>query len=302
MHLEIQKNQQYTFEWSFYDQNIKELPVDGTITIYKPGSTSNKLVDNEPVAIETDGTIKYTMTTGQTGTVDKNYKIELVYQVGDTVSRPFYLFSIVETPLINNVRDEDLFQHVPELRDKATTNIVETTSVGSTTSFISREINYLNLDIKGGVAEIYIDDTTQHNAEIQSWNSSTSIATFSPSYMSSIGSGLKVALRASFQRYIDDAYSRFVYRDIRNRVPLAAGFIDSTVTDNLTIFKALELICFGRIEEDGDKWSIRAKMFDDQYGKEYIKLKEAYDYDEDGTIDTSEDKNKPSFMNRGITR
>lgn len=299
--LEIQKSQSYTFEWSFYDSNIKEIPVDGSISVYKPGG-STKLVDSDAVSIETDGTIKYTLSASNTATVDKNYKIELVYQVNDVVKRPFYLFSIVETPLINTVRDEDLFKYVPELRDKITPNVVETTDTGTTTTFKSTELNYLNLDFKGGMCEIYIDSTTQHNAEIQSWNKDTSTVTFTPSYISNIGSGLKVAIRASFQRFIDEAYGSHVYRDIRNRVPLAAGYIDSTVTDNLTIFKALEIICFGRVEEVDDKWYVRAKKFQELYGKEYTKLNEAYDYDEDGDIDAYENKNKPSFMNRIVTR
>jgi hypothetical protein len=302
MILEIQRNQQYTFEWSFFDMNIKEVPTSGTITVYNPGGTT-ELVSSTAVAIETDGTIKYTLAAANTGTVDKNYKIQLTYQVGDVVTRPFYLFNIVETPLINTVRDEDLFHYVPELRNKITTNIIETTTTSaSTTTFISTELNPLNLDFKGGYCSIYITDTIEHKAEIQVWNSDTSTITFSPAYSSAISSGLKVQIRASFQRFINEAYQNHVYRDIRNRVPLAAGFIDSTVTDNLTIFKTLEIICFGKVEETDDKWDMRAKKFNELYGTEYLKLNEAYDYNEDGDIDTSEENSKPNFMNRGITR
>ena len=299
--LEIQKSKPYTFEWSFYDYNIKEIPVSGSITVYKPGGNT-KLVDGASVGIETDGTIKYTLDSSLTGTVDKNYKIELVYQVGDVEKRPFYLFSIVETPLLHNVRDEDLFYYVPELRDKANTNVVETTADGGLDYFVSRELNYLNMEFKGGVCEIYIDDTTQHNAEITEWDSATSTATFSPLYTDVIGSGLKVSIRSSYQNIISESYSRHVYRDIRNRVPLAAGYIDTTVTDNLAIFKTLEIICMGRVEEPDDKWDIRRKEFGDMYGKEYNKLHEAYDYDKDGDIDETEEENKPSFMNRRVTR
>jgi hypothetical protein len=299
--LEIQKSQSYTFEWSFFDRNIQEIPVTGSISVYKPGG-STKLVDNASVAIETGGTMKYTLDSSLTTTVDKNYKIELSYQVGDVVTRPFYLFNIVETPLINSVRDEDLFLYVPELRDKANTTVIETTSTGSTITFISKELNYLNTDFKGGLCEIFIDNTTQHNAEIQDWDKATSTITFSPSYSTNIASGLKVSIRSSYQDIINESYNRHVYRDIRNRVPLASGFIDSTVTDNMTIFKTLEIISMGRVEETDDKWDIRRKEFADMYGKEYGKLNEAYDYDEDGTIDPSEQDNKPSFINRTLTR
>jgi hypothetical protein len=135
--IEIQKSTSYTFEWSFFDMNIQEIPVSGTITIYKPGGNT-ELVSSTAVAIETDGTIKYTLSADNAGTIDKNYKIALTYQVGDVIKRPFYLFDIVETPLQNTVRDEDLFKYVGELRDKTFNQVIETTSTGTTTTFISR--------------------------------------------------------------------------------------------------------------------------------------------------------------------
>lgn len=299
MKLEIQKDQSYTFEWSFYDKNIKDVPVSGTITVYKPGGT--ELVASTAVAIETDGTIKYTLAASNTSQDDKNYKIELVYQVGDVVHRPFYLFDIVYTPLQNTVRDDDLFLHLPELRNNSE-SVVETTSAGSTTTFIARDLKATNLDYKGGWVDIYIDDTTVHSAEITAYDKDLAQCTFQPAYTASIGSGLRVQVRASYQRFIDDAYDRFVHRDIRNRVPIKAGYIDTTVTDNLTIFKALYLICFSKIEEETDKWAIRASQFEKDYKAEYVKLNEAYDYNEDGEIDTAETYDKPSFINKSIER
>ncbi len=277
------------------------MPVSGTITVYKPGGNT-ELVSSTAVSIETDGEIKYTLSAANTATVDKNYKIELTYQVDDTVYRPFYLFSIVETPLINTVRDEDLFHYVPELRNKITPNVIETTSIGTTSTLISTELTAYNLDFKGGYTTIYIDDTTEHKAEITAWVPETSTITFTPGYTANIASGLKAQIRASYQRFIDEAYQDHVYRDIRNRVPLAAGYIDTTVTDNLTKYKALEIICFGKVEEIDDKWDMRAKHFSSIYSKEYGKLNEAYDYNEDGDIDHSENESKPNFLNRGITR
>jgi hypothetical protein len=300
MKAEIQKSISHTFEWSFYDMNIKEVPVSGTIKVYKPGGST--LVDTTAVSIETDGTIKYTLSSSNTGTVDKNYKIELTYQVGDVVSRPFYLFDIAETPLQNTVRDEDLFDYVPELRDKTSTNIVKTSSTGTTSTFYSTELNRLNIDFKGGSCEIYITDTTPHAAEITLWEKTISRITFTPAYTAAIASGAKVTIRASYQEFINRAYNQHVHRDIRNRVPLAAGYIDTTVINNLVIFKTLEIICFGKVEEDNDKWDKRTKQFRKLYSDEYGQLNEAYDYSEDGDISPLEERDKPSFLNRGLRR
>jgi hypothetical protein len=299
--IEIQKSVSHTFEWTFYDHNIQEIPVSGTVTIYKPGGDT-ELVASTAVSIETDGTIKYTLESSNTGTVDRNYKIALTYQVGDVVKRPFYLFDIVETPLQNTVRDEDLFKYVGELRDKTFNQVIETTSAGTATTFISTELASLNQDFKGGNAEIYLDDTTTHMAEITNYESDIYRCTFTPAYTSAISVNLKILIRSSFQRYIDTAYNDIVHRDIRNRVPIKAGYIDTTVTDNMTIYKALEIICFDRSEEDNDKWDRRAKKFNDMYNSEMSKLSEAYDYNEDGDIDLYEQNEPPSFLNINISR
>lgn len=300
MHLEIQQSQEYTFEWSFFDKDIKQIPVSGTITITKQGGTA--LVDETAVSIETDGTIKYTISAENTATLARNYRIELKYQVGDVVSRPFYLFDVVKTPIINEVRDEDLFTHLPELRTKVKSRIIETSSAGSTTTFVAKELIATGLDYKGGYSEIYIDDTTTHEGKITDYESDTGTATFEPSYSASISSGLKVSIRASYQRMIDDAYNNFVSKDIRNRVGLKAGYIDSTVTRNITVYKTLELISFGKVEDVDDKWDIRAKGYARKYEEELTKLSEPYDYNEDGQISSYEDINRPSFINRGINR
>jgi hypothetical protein len=300
MRLEIQKSQDYPFTWSFYDKNIQEVPTSGTIKVYKPGGST--LVDTTAVSINTAGTISYTLLAANTGTVDYNYKIELTYTVDGVTSRPFYLFDIAETPLINTVRDEDLFQYVEELRDKVTPFQKETTSAGSTTTFVSTELSPLNIDFKGGDVELYITDTLTHRAEITGWNKTTDTATFTPAYTATIASGTRFNIRASYQRFIDETYNQQVSRDIRNRIGLKARFIDTTATRNLTVFKALEMICFSKIEVEGDKWDIRHKRFDKEYSDEYAKLNEPVDYNDDGEISDDEDKSRPSFLNKALTR
>jgi len=302
MRLEIQKSQDYTFEWSFYDKNIQLVPSSGTIKVYKPGG--GDLVDTTAVTIGTDGIIRYTLAAANTGTVDYNYKIELTYTVSANTYRPFYLFDIVETPLQNTVRDEDLFQYVEELRDKNTPYTKETTSDGTVTTLICSDLIPLNVDFKGGDLEIFNTDTDSFRAEITAWNSATGTVTFSPAAdtATSIATGKRFNIRASYQSKIDEAYNNIVHRDIRNRIGLKARFIDTTVTRNLTMFKALEIICFSKIEETEDKWDLRAKEFKAKYKEEYSKLSEPVDYNDDGFISNYEDLSRPSFLNKGLTR
>jgi len=300
MRIEIEKSQDYTFTWSFYDRNIQEVPVSGTIIVYK--NTGTELVASTAVSIETDGEIKYTLLTANTGIVDCNYKIELEYQVDDKKTRSYYLFDIVETPLIDTTRDEDLFKYVGELRSKYINYTKETTALGTSSSFISRELDPLNVDFKGGHVDIYIDDTTVHSAEVTNWEPELFRITFEPNYTASIASGNRFRIRPSYQDFIDEAYINIVSRDIRNRVGIKAKYIDTTVTRNMTIFKTLEMICFSNVEEEGDKWDMRTKKFGEMYKEELQKLMEPVDLDGDGNISDEENENRPSSMNRSIVR
>lgn len=300
MKTEIQADKEYTFEWSFYDKDIKKIPISGTITVTKPGGSS--LVSQTAVAIETDGTIKYTLAAANTSTVDENYRIELTYQVGDEVFRPFYLFDIVETPLINTVRDEDLFIYLPELRTQVLGRTIETTSLGSTTALVSSELSATNIDYKGGYGEVYITDTTTHSFQVTAYDMTSGTATISPAYTSAIASGLKVDIKPSFQFAIDEAYNNIVSKAIRNRVGVKARYIDTEITRNMTIFKALEIISFSKVESPDDKWDMRSIKFEKKYNDEYGKLNEPSDINDDGYIDSYEDANRKNTLNRGARR
>ncbi len=299
-HIEIEKDQDHTFSWTFFDKNIQKVPTSGNITVTKPGGS--ELVANTTVSIETDGEIRFTLGSANTSTIDSNYKIQLEYQVGDEKFRQFYLFDVVATPLVNTVRDEDLFLYVKELRDKNTPFVKETTAAGTTSTLISDELNSLNIDFTGGSVEVFTDDTTTHNAEITNWEKDLSRITFSPIDSVATTSGSRFRIRASYQRFIDEAYENIVSRDIRNRIKLKARFIDTLITRNMTIFKTLEIVCFSESEELDDKWNIRAKEFKLKYKEEYVKLSEPVDYNDDGTISHREDLDRPSFMNKGFKR
>lgn len=298
--IEIQQDKDYVFSWSFYDKNIQQVPVEGTVTVTKPGGT--ELVASTAVSIETDGEIKYTLSSDYTTTVDENYRVELVYKVGDVWYRPFYLFDIVKTPLQNTVRDEDLFYHIGELRTQIKPIMIETTSTGTKSTLISTELKSFNIDFKGGMCEIFIDDTTTHQAEITNWEEALNKITFTPAYTANIASSDKVRIRASYQRFIDEAWNNFVMRDIRSRIGLAARFIDTTVARNLVVFKTLQFISFSKVESVDDIWDIRAKKFEQDYKDEYVKLRQPVDYDDDGSIDSEENASRPSFLNRSIIR
>ena len=298
MHLEIRKSTAYTFTWDFFEYDIQEVPSTGTITIYK--KTGAELVSETSVSIDSVGQIAYTISATDTATVDINYKIQLKYRIGDLYYYKHYLFDIVECPIVNVVKDSDLFELVPELRNDITEVTMETTAAGSTSTLVCSKLANDERNYKGGRIEIFISDTIVHPAKITNHVSNT--LTFSPAYSSAIGNSTVFKIRPSFQYIIDRAFNDYVWRDVRNKVPAASGYIDTDVLKNLTVYKALELYCVGSVEIADDKWDLRYNRFKEDYQAEYLKLKEPYDISEDGNISDKEDDNRPNYTSVSILR
>lgn len=298
MHLEIRKATSYMFEWNFYEYDIQEIPTSGTIIVYK--NTGEELISETPVVVNSGGEIEYVISADDTETVDSNYKIELKYILGDRTYFKYYLFDIVECPVVNITKDSDLFDLVAELRNDISEITLETTELGSTSSLVCTTLQNDERNFKGGRIEIFITDTETHHAKITLHEQNT--ITFTPVYSSAITDNTVFKIRPSFQYIIDRAFDDFVWRDIRNKVPVTSGFIDSTVLKNLTVYKALELYCLGAVEEESDKWDLRYTRFKEAYETEYTKLSEPYDISEDGNVSDKENQNRPGFNSRGIIR
>lgn len=298
MHVEIQVDKDYTFSWPFYDRAGQIVPTSATVNIYdKAGST----VVSASGSISTAGTITYTFAEADNDTEGINFKVVLDYVYAGETIRVVNLFDVVKYPLQNLVTEDDLFTYVPELRDKVFELNSFTTSAGTTTTLIDTRLTTENRQYKGGRVEIYIDSTL-HEAKVSNYASATGTITFTPAYTSVIASGTKYCLRDSYQDTIDVAYNNFVHRDVRNRVGISAGYIDSNVINNLVVFKALELLSMGAIETEGDKWALRYNAFKTKYDEELAAMAEPFDSDGDGNITDEEDSERPNFWNVDVTR
>lgn len=301
MHKEIQVDKAKTFTWRFYSNGIQLIPSAAKITISNKNGTV--IVDAASGTIDAEGTITYAFSAVLNNTDDINFKAEVKYTVSSVDYYYWELFDVVYTPLTNNVRDEDLFKYVGELRGKIFEDLISTTSTGTTTTAVSTDLKSDKRDWTGGFCEIYISQAITHEALITGYAKSTGTITFTPAYTSAIASGLKVRLRTSYQEFIDEAFNEHVIQDVRGKVEVAAKYIDVNVVRKMTIFKALEIICLGRIEIENDKWALRVAKFEEMYSKQYAKLSnEPADNDLDGDISDTENKEKPNYWARDITR
>jgi hypothetical protein len=300
MHQEIQVDIDHVFTFDIFDKNIQTVPASGTITIQNNSGTD--VVAETAVAVATDGTMSYTFSASDNDALDVNYKITLKWVESGTTKYKYFLFDVVRTPLVNEVRDDDLYPHIEELRTKIKPIVSQTTASGTTTTFKSTRLKADDRSFKGGYVEIYITNTIVHEAIVTAHTAGDDTVTFSPAYTSSIASGLTYRIRPSYQQKIDEAFDNFVYREIRNKMGIAARYIDTQVTRNMVVFKTLAMICLQSIKEDGDRWSIRYNHFEQMYKDEYSRLKEPYDENGDGNISTTEDKDRPCYSTTSIIR
>lgn len=298
MHLEIKKDKDYIFQLSITEYNLDVIPTTCTIII---NNNSGTAVSSGSATIATDGTLSYTFPAADNDTQANNFSIEWAVVSSGVTTYYNNLFDVVLMPINNLVNDEDLFIHCKELRDK-TELVYNTSAEGTITTLISDRFNTNDILWQGGEVVIYIDDSTTHDAKITAYDSDTDTITFTPAYSVAIASGLRFKIRSSFQRYIDEAFNNFVYRDIRNKLPLASGYLDDNVLRNLTIFKALSIYAGGEYNEEGDKWWLRYQDYMSKYNTEFESLKSPYDNNQDGSVSDEEDINRPSFTTSNMVR
>lgn len=299
MHREIQVDKDFTFTFKFYDLGVQSVPSSATVSIFNNSGTS---LQTGAGTIDSDGTITFIFLEANNDDDERNFKVQVEYVVSTVTKFHFELFDVVVTPLTNNVRDEDLFVYMESLRGTLFTADFLTSSDGTTSTLISTDFLKDQRDWKGGLVQIFISNTITHEARITAFSRSTNTITFTPAYIAVIAMTKEFRIRDSYQTIINKAYDQHVVQDIRNKVGVAAGYIDGNVVTNMITFKALRMICAGRVEDEGDKWALLRDDNDGLYKDEYSKLKEPFDTDEDGNIDGREDVERPNMGSRSVIR
>jgi len=298
MHLEIEKAKDYTFTLSLYDYNIQSVPSACTATITDNGGTTQS---TGAATIATDGTMTYTFLAADNDSQADNFRVKWSATVSGAVTNYNQLFDVVLIPINNIVADEDIFIHCRELRERDE-HIYKTSAEGTTSTLISNRFDTDTRDWTGGYIEIYINDTTVHHAKITNYNASSNTITFTPAYSGNIATDINFKIRASYQDYIDEAFDNFVYRDVRNRVCKASGYLDDNVLRNLTVFKTLVIIAESEYEVIDDKWYIRYQDYQTKYDSELMTMNEPYDSDGSGNISDQENTERPQFTSIDAVR
>lgn len=288
IHQEVQQGIDVPFEFKRYNSIGQVIPTSGTFDV-KDNSGSSK--QSGSLVIDSEGTMTFTFLTANNTDTGFNFKIELSYVIGGDTTNETILFDVVATPLINLVTDKDLFVHIPVLRDRVYEKNGESTSDGSTTTIIDVSLSADERDWTGARGRIVQGDI-EKEFRISAYNRSTSTITFSPAVTSTV-TGNRYNLRQSFTDTIDDAFNN-ARQDVRNKIGCTAGYIDSNVIKNMTVYYALMTASSSNIEIADDKWSLWMASFESRYKREFEKIAEPYDKSGEGNISANEDQNRPS--------
>lgn len=281
---EIEKDRDFIFQYTEYDRGISVTPSDATAVVY---DNQGNVVENITGDITGD-LMEFKFTAAQNTSLGKNFKIEMTFTT-DAIKTIAYLFDVVNIPIENVVTDEMLFDYIKELRNgREVTGLISGSTVSS---FTDTKLTLDSRNWKGGRGT-FLGESENTDFKSIEYDQSSGTITFTPT-LSQSPTGNYI-IRMSYQDQIDNAY-KMVLMNIRKKVGLAAGYIDTNVFNTLIIYKCLETICLNEIEINDDKWEIRKNYYESCYNTELNNFYEAYDRDNDGNISDEEDKNRPSF-------
>lgn len=305
LHEEIQVDVAHTFTLKKYTDAIQIVPTSATATITDNNGT--EVQASTAATIDSAGTMSVSFTAANNDDVNINYRILWEYVYSGTTYQEARLFDVVKIPIVNITTDTDLYPYMPDLRRKLKSYQGETTAIGSVSTIVDDKLKSDDRDFTGGKIDLYVSEALVHSANITAYSSSTGTVTFSPSYSSTIESSIKYTIRESYTTAIDNAFYDFVRPSLRDKCGgylqgYISGYIDSEVVKKLVVFKALEIITFPKIEEEGDKYQTQHDKWVKEYNKALGQFRAPFDYSEDGHVSNSEEASKFSFSSRRVTR
>ena len=151
-------------------------------------------------------------------------------------------------------------------------NMLDEEIVGATISFVSG-------------ANKGIDDV------ITSYTDATGTLGFATQTEAITNSTVFAVILKNYTSYIERAED-IISNDMRNKGKDISLYLTTSQLKELHLLKTLELICLAKRQDASldDVFHINYEMFASKYNLEMDTLKADYDYDEDGTIDTDEEK------------
>ena len=290
--MEIAVDQDYVFSLKKYALGLAVIPASCAAVIRDNGGT---VVSSGAGSVAADGTMSYTFQDSENVTMARNFVIKWTFD-GDIEEQ---LFDVVRQPITCPISDKDLFIYLPEMKQRIFSRSGTSTDTGTTTTLEDASLVNYEQDYTGGHIEI-IQNELLYSARIVDY--AAGVVTFSPALPALVATGTNYIIRESYDELIETAFEDYVIPNIRAKVGIAAGYIDSKVVKNITTFKAIEIFCRSLREVAGDKWDSLAIDMAKDYANGLSAISAPYDYNDDGNISDVEDIDRPKYSSWRLVR
>jgi len=270
----------------YYINGIQRVPSSAKITLYNNLGS----VIQEQVAVTSidplSGTMSFTVTPEKSADLGENYKAvwEFVYN-GETLYEQ-QLYEVVLQILTNPIKDIDIINRAPYLKDLYY-SVIGLASSGSTTTIVydsfTEETGYWDNSI------VEITDGTNEGAirRCIDYQEDTKTMTLDTAYPIDIDSTSRFKVTKSFDKESSEAFD-MVLDDLRLKGIRSNLVISNEQIRELVLIKTLYLICFNLSKDPVDIWFERANKFENNYDNKFQNITFDYDKNEDGKIEDDE--------------
>ena len=276
-----------TFKLRIYKDNRKIVPTSATMTVYKPGGSTELLTDVN-MSVASDGLLTYDLTAENNDTLNSNYQTEVsyVFEGGTFPATVFY--DVVNVKLHKVITDQDIVNELPKLKENGWRQLGTADAGSSQTAFTDSDLKRFENDyFTGGLAHSLDKDETREITDfVQSTGAITTTA------FSAVISGDKYVLTQPYTNEIQRAFEKL--EDRLNRMDKAAHLVlDPYDLREAHIYQTVADICRALATDETAIWWALKEEYEMKVNQFFKNTKFKYDFSEDGFISGSETEQRP---------
>jgi len=239
----------------------------------------------------------YTITSTHTATADLNYKAVWDYVVSGVTYYQTQLFDVVLSKLAIPITDDDLYDELDSLR-KANFQETGTATAGAAGTLTDTGRKESNDFWKGGTIQILSGTGVGQKRDVTGFTQSSGVIAITPNFVTNPSTDSVYLLIRSFSKKIHSAFDALCTM-IYDKGKRHSLILESSQIAQPLIYLSIHLIALDLMDEEGDKWSRIATIYQEKFDKSFNNMKLDYDEDESGTIDDSEAQQSQTSLRVG---
>jgi hypothetical protein len=277
-----------TIRLTVYDNNVAIVPTSAKVTLYKPTGGTALQAQADATVSATTGEMTYSLTATHTATKDLNYKAVWEYVYSSVTYYETQLFDVVKSILSIPITDNDLYNELDSLK-KGNNQAKGTAGSATTSTLVDTKRKEDDNFWKGGVLEIISGTGIGQTRDITAFAQSTGTITVTPAFVTTpdttsiyrVVKSFSPKIKQSFEKIEDMLYSKGKRHEL---------ILESSQIKFLLIYLTIHFICLDWMDEENDKWSRLAEIYEKKFTDSFNVLKLEYDEDESGFIEGGEEQ------------